>query len=389
MIGKTISHYKILEKLGEGGMGVVYKAQDTKLDRLVALKFLPQHLNQAEEEKERFIHEARAASALDHPNICTIYEISETKPADGEPGEGQMFIAMACYDGESLQDRIGRGPLPIQKTVSLAIQIAQGLAKAHSKKIIHRDIKPANILITKDEQVKIVDFGLAKLSGRTMLTKEGTTLGTAGYMSPEQVQGTEADHRSDVWSLGVVLYEMVAGLRPFAGEYDQAIMYAIMNDEVGPITGLRTGVPMELEQIINKALAKDPKERYQHIDEMIVDLQSISKQLKHGKTEKPQGKTRIKHNKRFYLISAIVFFLILATIISVKLFFTKSTIIDSIMVLPLKNYTGDPEEEYFVNGMTEALITELSRIKTLRVISRTSSMRYKNSNKSLLKLLTN
>lgn len=171
MIGKTISHYKILEKLGSGGMGIVYKAEDTRLDRHVALKFLPQHLSQAEEEKKRFIHEAKAASALDHPNICNIYEIDETE-------DGQMFIAMACYDGESLKDRIDRGPLPIDAIIDIATQIAQGLAKAHSKDIVHRDIKPANVMLTKDGQVKIVDFGLAKLAGRTMLTKAGTTLGT-------------------------------------------------------------------------------------------------------------------------------------------------------------------------------------------------------------------
>jgi len=199
MIGKLISHYEILEELGHGGMGVVYKAKDTKLDRFVALKFLPPHLSQSEEEKKRFIHEAKAASALDHPNICTIYEINETE-------EGRMFIAMACYEGESLKDKIERGPLPIEEALDIAIQIAQGLAKAHSKKIVHRDVKPANILITEDGQVKVVDFGLAKLAGRTMLTKEGTTLGTASYMSPEQTQGASVDHRADIWALGVALY---------------------------------------------------------------------------------------------------------------------------------------------------------------------------------------
>ena len=234
MIGKTISHYKILEKLGEGGMGVVYKAQDTKLDRFVALKFLPHHLSQSEEEKQRFIHEAKAASALDHSNICTIYEIDEME-------DGQMFIAMACYEGESLQDivgaslvggqhRAGTRPAPtLDEIINYAIQIAEGLSKAHSKKIIHRDIKPANILITEDDVVKIVDFGLAKLAGRTMLTKEGTTLGTASYMSPEQTQGTEVDKRTDIWALGVVLYEMLTGKQPFEGDYEQAVMYSIMH----------------------------------------------------------------------------------------------------------------------------------------------------------------
>ena len=177
MIGKTISHYKILEKLGSGGMGTVYRAKDTKLDRFVALKFLALHLSQAEDEKKRFIHEAKAVSALDHPNICSIYEIDET-------GDRQMFIAMACYDGESLKEKIEHAPLPVDEVLDIAIQIAQGLAKAHAKDIVHRDIKPANVLITEDDQVKIVDFGLAKLAGRTLLTKEGTTLGTVAYMSP-------------------------------------------------------------------------------------------------------------------------------------------------------------------------------------------------------------
>ena len=217
MLGKTISHYKILEELGAGGMGTVYKARDTKLDRFVALKFLPHHLSQSEEQKQRFIQEAKAASAFDHPNICTIYEIDETEG-------GQMFIAMANYEGKSLLDMIhtpqlkggvseGR-PLPLDKAIDYAIQIAEGLAKAHSKEIIHRDIKPANLLVTEDGVVKIVDFGLAKLAGRTMLTKEGTTMGTVAYMSPEQTQGVDVDHRTDIWALGVVLYEMLTGESP-------------------------------------------------------------------------------------------------------------------------------------------------------------------------------
>ncbi len=224
MVGKTISHYKILEKLGEGGMGVVYKAEDTKLERFVALKFLPYHLSQDEENKKRFIHEAKAASALDHNNICTIHEIGETQ-------HGQMFIAMACYEGESLKEKIEHGPMALEEAVDVAIQISQGLAKAHSKEIIHRDIKPANILITGDDIVKIVDFGLAKLADRTMLTKEGTTLGTASYMSPEQTQGTEVDKRTDIWALGVVLYEMITGKQPFEGDYEQAVMYSIMLED--------------------------------------------------------------------------------------------------------------------------------------------------------------
>lgn len=255
MIGKTISHYKILEKIGAGGMGVVYKAEDTKLDRLVALKFLPSHLSQSEEEQKRFIHEAKAASALDHPNICTIHEIDETD-------NGQMFIAMACYDGMSLKDKIQNGPLPIDEAIDIASQIANGLTKAHSKGIVHRDIKPANILVTEDRQVKIVDFGLAKLAGRTMLTKEGTTLGTVSYMSPEQSKGSDVDHRTDIWAIGIMFYEMLAGERPFKGDYEQAVIYSIMNDDPVSARQFNSDIPAELEEIIKRCLHKDPASRY-------------------------------------------------------------------------------------------------------------------------------
>jgi len=376
MIGKSISHYKILEKLGEGGMGVVYKAEDTKLDRFVALKFLPWHLSQSEEEKKRFIHEAKAASALDHSNICTIYEIDETE-------DGQMFIAMACYEGESLKEKIERGPLPLDEAMDITIQVANGLAKAHSKDIIHRDIKPANILITEDGQVKIVDFGLAKLAGRTMLTKEGTTLGTVAYMSPEQTQGTEIDHRTDVWALGAVLYEMITGQIPFKGDYEQAVMYSIMNEELEPMTSLRTGVPMELERIVTKALAKSPDERYQHIDEMLVDLKAGRKHLQVGKTKEPPIQTETSKINPVYLYSGLVVLIALLALIGIYFLPRQGETIDSIAVLPLNNLSGDKEQEYFVDGMTEALITQLSKIRSLRVISRTSVMRYKDTNQSL------
>ncbi len=377
MVGKTISHYKILSKLGEGGMGVVYKAEDTKLDRFVALKFLPAHMSQDAENKKRFIHEAKAASALDHANICTIYEIDETE-------DGQMFIAMACYEGESLKDRIESGPLPIDEALEIAIHTARGLAKAHSKEIVHRDIKPANILLTEDGVVKIVDFGLAKLAGRTQLTKEGTSMGTVAYMSPEQTQGIAVDHRTDIWALGALIYEMVSGRQPFEGDYEQAVMYSIMNEAPEPITGLRTGVPMELERIINKALAKDPKERYQYIDEKLVDLQSLQKQNESGggKTKVQPAGMKSGPKKRLYLYSAVFLVSILAIFAGLRFLQTDNAAIDSIMVLPLQNYSGEPEQEYFVDGMTEALITELSKISGLRVISRTSSMRYKNTDKT-------
>ncbi|MFQ5750627.1 MAG: protein kinase, partial [bacterium] len=275
MIGKTISHYKILEKLGQGGMGIVYKAEDTKLKRTVALKFLSPHaLGGSEEEKKRFVHEARAAAALHHPNICTVYEIDEV--------EEQRFIAMAYLDGPSLKEKIASGPLRLEEVLEIAIQIAQGLHDAHEQGIIHRDIKSSNVMLTSKGQAILMDFGLAKLKGGTLLTKEGTTLGTVSYMSPEQAQGATTDQRSDIWSFGVMLYEMITGLYPFKGDYEQAVIYSIMNEEPEPITGLRTGVPMELERIVNKAMAKNPEERYQHVDELIADLKSLRKSMETG-----------------------------------------------------------------------------------------------------------
>ncbi len=277
MIGKTISHYKILEKLGEGGMGVVYKADDTKLKRRVALKFLPLDLTRDEEAKVRFIHEAQAASALDHPNICTIYEIDEDE-------EGRMFIAMAYYEGETLAAKIKQQTANSKKSldwaIDIAIQIAQGLAKAHEHGIIHRDIKPANVMITNDGVVKILDFGIAKLSGRTRLTKTGGTVGTVAYMSPEQAQGQEVDHRTDIWSFGVVLYEMITGQLPFKDEYDQAVMYLIVNEAPHPIQKLNSSVSSELEQIVTKALQKKPESRYSSAAEIITALKKYQESLR-------------------------------------------------------------------------------------------------------------
>ncbi len=270
MIGQTISHYKILEKLGEGGMGVVYKAHDTKLDRDVALKFLPRDISQSEEERNRFTHEAKAVSALDHPNICTIYEVDETP-------DGQMFIAMGYYEGASLSGKIEKGRLDVAEAVWFAIQIAEGLQAAHEKGIVHRDIKSSNIIVTDKGQVKILDFGLARKKGLSKLTKTGTTVGTASYMSPEQARGDTVDHRTDLWSLGVVLYEMITGRLPFRGEHEAAILYSVVNVEPEPI---QTSVPdasPELVHIIRRALEKDPAERYRTAEDMLIDLRRLKK----------------------------------------------------------------------------------------------------------------
>jgi len=271
MIGEIILHYKIFEKLGEGGMGVVYLAEDTRLKRQVAIKFLPSHIAQNSDERKRFEIEAQAAAALNHNNIAHIYAIEET--------DNEMFIVMELIDGIELKDKIKSGPINIEYATNVAIQIVEGLQTAHKKDIVHRDIKSSNIMITEDGKVKIMDFGLAKFVNRTMLTQQGTTLGTIDYMSPEQARGETVSNSFDIWSLGVVLYEMVSGQLPFKGDYEQAVVYSIMNEDPEPITGLRTGVPIELERIINKAMAKSPDERYQNIDEMLVDLRILKKTL--------------------------------------------------------------------------------------------------------------
>ncbi len=276
MVGQTISHYKVLSEVGRGGMGVVYKAEDTKLKRPVALKFLRSDVLEDEEHKERFLREAQAAAALDHPNICTVYEIDEA--------DGQTFLSMAYLEGETVKEKIKARPLKLEEALDIAIQTAQGLQAAHEKGIIHRDIKGANLMVTPQGQVKIMDFGLAQLAERSQLTKTATILGTPAYMSPEQSQRLPTDRRTDIWSLGVVIYEMVTARLPFEGERQEAVLYAIGTEDPEPITALRVGVPTELDFIVSKAMAKDAGERYQHVEEMIVDLRGLSKKLASGKS---------------------------------------------------------------------------------------------------------
>lgn len=268
MIGKKISHYRILEKLGEGGMGMVYKAEDTKLKRIVALKFLPAASSLNEEAKKRFINEAQTASSLQHNNICTIHDIDETD-------DKQIYICMDYYEGETLMQKIERGHLEIDEAVDIISQVIAGLEKAHEKGIIHRDIKPANIFITKDGVVKILDFGLAKLSGRTTMTKMGYTLGTVAYMSPEQARGTIIDKRTDIWSLGVMLYEMLTGQLPFKADYDQALIYLILNEKPEPIQKFLPNISPENLIVIDRSIEKNPDNRYQSLSEMADDLQKL------------------------------------------------------------------------------------------------------------------
>lgn len=280
MTGKVVSHYRILEPLGEGGMGVVYKAEDTRLKRTVALKFLSAEVTGGGEYKERFLREAQASAALDHPNICTVYEIDEA--------EGQTFLSMAFLEGEALDRIVGKGPLPLDRAIAVAAQAAEGLAAAHAQGVVHRDVKSANMIVRDDAAgrpvVKLMDFGLAQMSGRSKLTQVDTRLGTVAYMSPEQTQGGEVDQRSDLWSLGVVLYETIAGELPFKGHYDQAVMYSILNEEPAPITSLRAGVPMELEWIVEKCLAKNARDRYQNGRELVVDLERLQRRIDSGKS---------------------------------------------------------------------------------------------------------
>jgi len=377
LIGKTISHYKIIEKLGEGGMGIVYKAEDTKLKRTVALKFLPPELTRDSEAKKRFIHEAQAASALEHSNICNIHEIDEIQTE----GREQTFIVMACYEGETLKDKINKGPLKIEQAMEFAIQISQGLDKAHRKGIVHRDIKPANLFITEDGVVKILDFGLAKLTGETKLTKTGTTLGTVSYMSPEQTRGEKVDGRSDIWSLGVVLYEMLTGQRPFKGEYEQAVLYSIMSEEPEPLTGLRTGVPMELERIVGKCLDKNPSERYQRVDELIVDLRRLMKTSEMGISDAGSALKPKRKNKRTiaYVSLGIFFMTLITVVIRYGVLTPRKPSFDSerkmLVVLPFDNL-GPAEDRYFTDGITDEIIGRLGVIRSIGVISRNSAFHY-------------
>jgi serine/threonine protein kinase/Flp pilus assembly protein TadD len=381
MIGKTISHYKVIEKLGEGGMGVVYKAQDLKLDRFVALKFLPSHLTSSEENKQRFIHEAKATSVLDHNNICNIHEIDET-------ADGQLFISMAYYEGATLREKIEKGPLKLTEALDIAGQIGAGLAKAHQQGIVHRDIKPGNIFITSDGVVKILDFGLAKLSGRTVLTKEGSTLGTVSYMSPEQISGETVDSRSDIWSLGVVIYEMLTAQLPFKGDYDQAVIYAIVNETADPVTGLRSGIPLELDRIIDKTLSKLANERYQHVEDLLTDLQRVTKEIsaKRQDVRKLSKETRWKR-PAIVSISAIVFLLAAFGLYEFLKEEDKSNsqpeYENSIAVLPFSTITKSEDDQIFTDGIHDDILTQLTNIRRLKVIARTSVLQYRNKTKRI------
>jgi serine/threonine protein kinase/tetratricopeptide (TPR) repeat protein len=367
-IAERVSHYRVLTKLGQGGMGVVYKAQDLRLGRPVALKFLAHHLSANTPASQRFLQEARTASALDHPNICTIYEVDETD-------DGQTFIAMAYYGGEALNKRIAMGRLPIVEALDIAVQAARGLAQAHARGIVHRDIKPGNIVVTESGQVKILDFGLARLVGEDHVTAPGSTLGTAAYMSPEQARGDEVDHQTDLWSLAVVLYEMVTGELPFKGGHPQAVIHSVLNRQPSRISSLVPAAPPELDRIFDRALAKDPSARFQNAEEFLSQLVALGPDLTDSlptTARKAPGPARSAHPRRWLLFLTAVLVPFLAA-----LAFWRSrpppserppgTAGTSIAVFPF-SYRGSEEFRYLGEGLVDLLSAKLDGAGGVRSI---------------------
>jgi len=360
MIGEHISHYRIIDLIGEGGMGAIYKAEDLRLQRMVALKILPFHLTRNKEAKDRFIQEARSASALDHPNICTIFDFDETP-------DGRLFIAMALYEGDTLENIIRQDTLALAEILGIIIQIAGGLSKAHAKGIVHRDIKPANIILTSDRQIKILDFGLAKLAGTSDVEKADNTSGTMAYMSPEQVQGKSVDDRSDIWSLGVVLYELLTGRRPFAGQFRQSIVYSIINETPAPLVKFDKALPPQLQTILDRAMAKNQDRRYPHILEMMQDLEHLRDSLD-GRSDRSSEEIVPKPKHKLIVPALAVFFAVV--IWSVWLFIpVHSPPENTITVLPFT----DHQTGYMGKGVARDLLTTLADIDGLTVVMPSSS----------------
>src|SRR2546425_7941854 len=394
LAGTIISHYRILAPIGRGGMGVVYKAEDLKLRRLVALKLLPQFLAADPQALHRFEREAQAASALNHPNICTVYEVDEA--------EGLHFIAIELLEGETLKERIARGPLEVPEILGIVIEICGALEAAHSAGIIHRDIKPSNIVLMRRGAAKLLDFGVAKRIGPEFiqetedvlsalpenvdlrLTSPGAAIGTIAYMSPEQASGQEVDTRSDLFSLGAVLYEMTTGKYALPGKDLADVLRAIQDRKPVPIEQLSPKVPFELIRITNKTMHKDRSLRYQRAAEMQADLQALRHHLE----------TKTTRRRAMLVPTLIVMFFALAAFVSLRVTRVRDWVlghpsasvaraIKSLAVLPLENLTGDSAQDYFVDGMTDTLITNLTKLGSLHVISRTSAMHYKGTHKAL------
>lgn len=335
-VGEIFSHYKIQKKIGAGGMGIVFMAEDIQLKRNVALKFLVPELTRNAEATERFLREAQAAAALDHPNICTIFEIKTVKE--------QTFISMAYLDGSSLKEVIESGPLGIDRTLDIVGKITEGIKAAHDAGIIHRDIKPANIMISEIGTVTITDFGLAKLEWQNDLTKTSTVMGTPAYMSPEQASGKKVDFRTDIWSLGCVLYEMLSGRKPFLRENYQAVLFALLNESPVPLIEFRNDIPKALEHLMQRCLQKNPEDRPSDMNQILMELKSIKADHSANDKQNTMGEK------------------------------DKSS---SIAVLPFVNMSADPENEYFSDGLTEELINALTKIRDLKVVARTSSFAFK------------
>ncbi len=385
MIGKVLGRYCVLEKIGRGGMGEVFLAEDTSLHRRVALKFLPPELQQDAEAHRRFIREARSSAALDHPYICHINEVAEA--------EGREFIVMEYVDGQALRAKIGQGPIALEETLRMAIEVAEALEAAHGKGIVHRDIKPENIMLTRTGHAKVMDFGLAKqmdapaevaIGGPTMtlLTSQGTTVGTLGYMSPEQLRGQPADGRSDIWALGVTLYEMASAARPFQGRSGFEVSSAILNK---PPLPLPPGVPAELGAVIARCLEKEPAKRYQTVQ----DLRTALEAVRTG-TASTWAAWRYRVARRPWLVAASAAVIIAAMLFALNVGGLRTRLTGGagaegrafkLAVLPFENLTGDPEQEFLSDGMTQEMISQLSSLHPARmgVIARTSVMRYKKS----------
>jgi len=359
MIGQHLAHYIIEAKLGEGGMGVVYRARDTKLNRLVALKLLPPALAKSPEELERFKLEARAAAALNHNHIATVYEINEV---DDRP-----FIAMELVDGQTLGQRMAAGPLQADEAIRIAREIALGLEEAHEHGVVHRDIKPANIMLTARGQVKIMDFGLAKMAHAPGLTKAGSTLGTPSYMSPEQAQAGSVDGRTDIWSLGVILYEMLSGQRPFGGEHESAVVYAIVHEEPKPLATLRSGLSAELIAVVESALAKSPEKRFHRARDMEKALGESFSAEKSGPSAPPYPVKRRAFTPWLYTAAAVIVGVFALSRFAPSL--SRGAAIESLAVMPLTYAAQDSTSEYLADGIAETIISSLSKRPDLRVMS--------------------